>query len=80
MGIESREGEESGGLSTPRWAYWGVREGLLRTGMTRDENYRPRRRVSRGSLNTPVASSVKMPRSLPSIFGLRHRDHEESNG
>jgi hypothetical protein len=78
MGIESREGQESGGFSTARSAYWGMREGLLGTGMTRDESYRPRQCVNRGSLDTPVALTVKRPMSLPSIFGLRHRDHEES--
>jgi hypothetical protein len=78
MGIESRQGSEGAGLRTARSAYWGMREALLGTGMTRDESYRPRRRANRGSLDTRVALTVKRAKSLPCIFGLRHRDHEES--
>ena len=78
MGIESRQGSEGGGLSTARSAYGGMREGLLGTGMTHDESYRPCRRANRGSLDTRVALTVKRPKSSPSIFGLGHRDHEES--
>jgi hypothetical protein len=78
MGIESREGWESGGLPTASSVCWGMREGLLGAGMTRDETGRPRRRANRASVDIPVASTIKWPRLLPKISGLRHRDHEES--
>jgi hypothetical protein len=70
MGIESRE--EESGLSTPLGLLGS--EGLLRTGMTRDENIATsavNRRSYRGGYVEPSV--------LAEISGFLARGHEESN-
>ncbi len=45
-----------------------------------DKTHPSRVWVNRGDVDTPVAWAIEWSRSLPSIPGYRHRDHEESIG